>query len=188
MTAPSATHNATAHFALRIMRPPLKVSILVGYSAAHDIENCDCPDMGLRRRGRAVGARAVSVVGLSPRQQPAVLAEPRGAGGARDVQDQAGALRHLHLHRAAARPGVIAAGQSWKTVWDWQGNNADGPIAGDGGTILFANNDASNVMRMDPATGLATVIHKDVNTGGAVSRSKNGALFVLSRGLNPAVV
>jgi len=81
-----------------------------------------------------------------------------------------------------AIPGVIAAGQSWKTVWDWQGNNADGPIAGDGGTILFANNDASNVMRMDPKTGLATVIHKDVNTGGAVARSKNGALFLVSRG------
>jgi len=27
-----------------------------------------------------------------------------------------------------------------------------------------------------------------VNTGGAVSRSKNGALFLVSRGLNPAVV
>ena len=60
---------------------------------------------------------------------------------------------------------MIAAGQTWKTVWDWQGNNADGPIAGDGGTLLFANNDASNVMRMDPATGLATVVHRDVNTG-----------------------
>src|ERR1051325_5324386 len=43
-----------------------------------------------------------------------------------------------------AIPGVIAAGQTWKTVWDWQGNNADGPIAGDNGTLLFANNDASN--------------------------------------------
>jgi hypothetical protein len=38
------------------------------------------------------------------------------------------------------------------------------------------------VMRMDPKTGLATVVHRDVNTGGAVSRSKNGALFLVSRG------
>jgi gluconolactonase len=87
-----------------------------------------------------------------------------------------------------AIPNVIAAGQSWKTVWDWQGNNADGPIAGDGGTLLFANNDANNVMRMDPKTGLASVIHRDVNTGGAVSRSKNGALFVVSRGLNSGLL
>jgi gluconolactonase len=89
---------------------------------------------------------------------------------------------------ATAIPGVIAAGQTWKVVWSWEGNNADGPIAGDGGSMLFANNDASNVMRLDPETGLATVIHNDVNTGGAVSRSKNGALFVASRGLNGGIV
>jgi hypothetical protein len=89
---------------------------------------------------------------------------------------------------STAIPGVIAAGQTWKTVWSWEGNNADGIIAGDKGTVLFANNDANNVMQLDPATGLARIIHADVNTGGAVSRSKNGALFMVSRGLNPAVV
>jgi gluconolactonase len=87
-----------------------------------------------------------------------------------------------------AIPNVIAAGQTWTTVWDWQGNNADGPIAGDQGTLLFANNDANNVMRMDPKTGLASVVHRDVNTGGAVARSKNGALFAVSRGLNSGVL
>lgn len=89
---------------------------------------------------------------------------------------------------STAISGVIAAGQTWRGVWSWQGNNADGPIAGDDGTILFANNDASNVMKLDPATGLATVIHRDVNTGGAVSRSKNGGLFLVSRGLHSGVV
>lgn len=84
--------------------------------------------------------------------------------------------------------GVIAAGQTWKTVWAWEGNNADGIIAGDNGTLLFANNDASNVMRLDPATRLATVIHRDTNTSGAVSRGKNGVLFMVTRGLHPAVV
>jgi sugar lactone lactonase YvrE len=85
-------------------------------------------------------------------------------------------------------PGVIAAGQTWKTVWSWEGNNADGIIAGEDGTMLFANNDASNVMKMDPATGRATVVHRDTNTGGAVSRSRNGALFLVSRGLNSGVL
>ncbi|RPH55235.1 MAG: hypothetical protein EHM89_17470, partial [Acidobacteria bacterium] len=84
--------------------------------------------------------------------------------------------------------GVIAAGQTWKIVWSWEGNNADGIIAGDDGTMLFANNDASNVMKLDPATGLATVIHRDSNTGGALSRSKNGALFLAARGLNSGIV
>jgi hypothetical protein len=87
------------------------------------------------------------------------------------------------LPATAAIPGVLAAGQSWKVVWSWEGNNVDGPIAGDNGTVLFANNDASNVMQMDPATGLAKIVYRDTNTGGAVSRSKNGALFVAERGL-----
>jgi len=86
-----------------------------------------------------------------------------------------------------AIPGVIAAGQNWKVVWSWEGNNVDGPIAGDNGTMLFANNDASNVMRLDPATGLATVLYRDTNTSGALSRSKNGALFVGERGLGQRI-
>jgi gluconolactonase len=89
---------------------------------------------------------------------------------------------------ATAIPGVIAAAQRWKVVWSWEGNNADGPIAGDDGTLLFANNDAGNVMKLDPDTGLASVIHSDTNTGGALSRSKNGALFLAARGLNSEIV
>jgi hypothetical protein len=92
------------------------------------------------------------------------------------------------LPSSTAIPGVIAAGQPWKVVWQWEGNNADGIIAGDNGTMLFANNDASNVMRMDPATGTATIVHEDTNTGGALSRSKNGALFLAARGLNGGIM
>jgi sugar lactone lactonase YvrE len=91
------------------------------------------------------------------------------------------------LPPTAAIPGVLAAGQSWKVVWSWEGNNADGPIAGDNGTVLFANNDASNVMQLDPATGFARIVHRDTNTGGALSRSKTGALFVAERGLGSAI-
>ena len=85
-------------------------------------------------------------------------------------------------------PGVIAAGQTWRVVWSWEGNNADGMIAGEDGSMLFANNDASNVMQLDPATGLASIIHDDTNTGGALSRSKNGALFLAARGLHGGIV
>ena len=89
---------------------------------------------------------------------------------------------------SSAIPGVIAGGQAWKVVWQWEGNNADGPIAGDKGSLLFANNDASNVMRLDPATGLAAIVHDKTNTGGALSRSRNGALFLASRGLNAGIL
>ena len=94
---------------------------------------------------------------------------------------------HPALPAPGAIPGVIAAGQSWKVVWSWEGNNADGPIAGDNGSILFANNDASNVMKLDPGTGLATVLYENTNTGGALSRSKNGALFLAVRGLGGGI-
>jgi gluconolactonase len=87
---------------------------------------------------------------------------------------------------SAAIAGVIAAGQSWKTVWAWEGNNVDGPIAAKGGTIIVANNDAGNVMQLDPATGRAKILYK-ANTAGAVSRSKDGALFVAERGLPEAI-
>jgi len=84
-------------------------------------------------------------------------------------------------------PGVLQALESWKVVWSWQGNNVDGPIAGDNGTVLFANNDAGDVIQFDPATGLAKVAYGNINTAGAVSRSKNGALFVAERGLGGGI-
>ena len=86
-----------------------------------------------------------------------------------------------------AIPGVVAAGQTWDVVWAWEGNNADGIISGANGTMLFANNDAGNVMQFDPATGLATILYENTNTGGALSRSKNGALFLAMRGLGMGI-
>jgi gluconolactonase len=91
------------------------------------------------------------------------------------------------LPATVAIPGVLAAGQTWRVVWAWEGNNADGPIAGDDGSILFANNDASNVMKLDPVTGLATILFDRTNAGGALSRSKNGALFLAQRGLGGGI-
>jgi gluconolactonase len=82
---------------------------------------------------------------------------------------------------------VLAAGQTWQVVWAWEGNNADGPIAADDGTILFANNDASNVMQLEPSTGLAVVLYENTNTGGALSRSRNGALFLAVRGIGGGI-
>src|SRR5206468_8896338 len=84
-------------------------------------------------------------------------------------------------------PGVLEAVQSWKVVWSWQGNNVDGPIAGENGTMLFANNDAGDVIQFDLATGLAKVAYGNINTAGAVARSKNGALFVAERGLGGGI-
>jgi len=89
---------------------------------------------------------------------------------------------------ATGIPGIVEDGRQWRLVWAWEGNNADGPIAAENGSMLMANQDAGNVMQLDPATGLARIIHEDTNTGGAVSRSKQGALFVGMRGLGSGVL
>jgi gluconolactonase len=91
------------------------------------------------------------------------------------------------LPKPAAIPGVLAADQSWKVVWSWEGNNVDGLIAGKDGTLLYANNEASNVMQLDPETGLARILFDRTNTGGALSRSKNGSLFLVVRGIGGGI-
>ena len=82
---------------------------------------------------------------------------------------------------------VINSGQDWELVWSWNGNQADGHIATEDGGLMFANNDASNVIRLSP-DGSAEIVYEDTNTGGALSRSKNGELFLLNRGLNSSIV
>jgi hypothetical protein len=114
--------------------------------------------------------------------------KPFSIGGGASAAGNTAAPPPPALPTPNAIPGVIAAGQTWKVVWAWEGNNADGPIADANGSILFANNDAGNVMRLDPSTGLATVVFDKINTAGAVSRSKNGALFVVARGLGGGVL
>jgi gluconolactonase len=83
-------------------------------------------------------------------------------------------------------PGVIAAGQKWKSIWTGTGNNADGIIATPDGGILAAQNTDSKVMKIDK-NNKVSFPYTDTNTGGAVSMNKKGALFLVSRGL-PAKV
>jgi gluconolactonase len=84
-------------------------------------------------------------------------------------------------------PGVIAAGQQWKFVWQELGNNGDGIIGSPDGGLLIAQNDNSKVVKLDK-NGNASVVYTDTNTGGAVSMNTKGALFIVERGLNPSLV
>jgi sugar lactone lactonase YvrE len=117
-------------------------------------------------------------------KNPPTVRAPRGATGtAADTTPPP----DPELPATQPIPGVLEFGRTWKVVWSWEGNNADGPIATDDGAILFANNDASNVMRLDPDTGLAMVLYENTNTGGALSRSKNGALYIGTRGIGGGI-
>jgi gluconolactonase len=85
-----------------------------------------------------------------------------------------------------AIPGVIAAGQRWRFLWQEAGNNGDGIVGtGDGG-LLVAQNDNGRVVKLD-ANGRASVAYSDTRTGGSLSMNSKGALFVVERGLRASV-
>jgi hypothetical protein len=85
-----------------------------------------------------------------------------------------------------AIPGVIAAGQKWTSIWTGTGNNADGIIADKDGGILAAQNTNSDVMLIDKDNKVSFPI-KDTRTGGALSRNKKGALFIVARQLPSSI-
>jgi gluconolactonase len=85
-----------------------------------------------------------------------------------------------------AIPGVVAAGEQWKEVWEVDGNNADGIIATSDGGILLAQNDASEVIKLDK-DGKTSVAFRDTNTGGALAENSKGAIFVNNRGLRASI-
>jgi gluconolactonase len=84
-------------------------------------------------------------------------------------------------------PGVIAGGQQWKFVWQEAGNNGDGIVGADDGSLLIAQNDNSKVVKIAP-DGKASVVYSDTMTGGSLSMNSKGAMFIAQRGLKAAVV
>jgi gluconolactonase len=83
-------------------------------------------------------------------------------------------------------PGVVTARQQWKEVWEVDGNNADGIIATKDGGLLIAQNDKSDVVKLDK-NGKTSVAYTGTNTGGSVAMNSKGALFIVNRGLNPSI-
>ncbi len=83
-------------------------------------------------------------------------------------------------------PGIVAAGQQWKEIWEVDGNNADGIIATNDGGLLIAQNDKSDVVKLDN-NGKTSVAYISTNTGGSVAMNSKGALFLVNRGLNPSI-
>ncbi len=118
---------------------------------------------------------------LAACKNPPPAPPPRPAGG------RPPAAAPSQDYTVTAIPGVIAAGQKWTRVFRQDGNVADGIVGTDDGGLLIAQNDKSDILKLD-ANGKTTVAYRDVRTGGSVSRNKNGALFALERALNPAVV
>ena len=92
----------------------------------------------------------------------------------------------LNDYTVTAIPGVIAAGQKWKLVWEDTGNNADGPVGMDDGSLWLAQNDKSTVVRIDK-DGKASVIYTDTYTGGSIAANRRGQVFIAERALSQAI-
>ena len=86
----------------------------------------------------------------------------------------------------AAIPGVIAAGEHWKFLWQDAGNNGDGIVGTKDGGLLIAQNDKADVVKLDRA-GKPSVVYTDTHTGGSLSMNAKGELFIVERGLHPAI-
>jgi gluconolactonase len=112
---------------------------------------------------------------------------PAGRGGGGRGGARAGGpapAAGVREYKVTAIPGVIAAGQQWKFLWQEVGNNGDGILWDDG--LLLAQNDNSQVLKLDDQ-GRTSVAYSDTHTGGALSMSAKGALFIVQRGLRANV-
>jgi gluconolactonase len=134
-----------------------------GYQAL--IAMCKTPPPAPANRGGGGGARGG---GAAAPAQPATFPPPPAD------------------YTVTAIPGVIAAGQKWTKVWEVSGNNADGILADRNGDLLIAQNHNSAVVRLD-SRGNATPVYRNTHTGGALSQSPKGALFIVERGLHQRV-
>src|SRR5262245_46873531 len=139
--------------------PSVQAPLDPGYEAL--TKTCKTPPPPGRGRGGAGGRGAAGGRGPAP------------AAGVRDVKSD-------------AIPGVIAAGRTWKFLWQEEGNNGDGIVGTDDGSLLLAQNDNSKVVKLDK-DGKASIAFSDTHTGGALSMNRKKALFVVERGLGQRI-
>jgi gluconolactonase len=110
----------------------------------------------------------------------------RGGGGGNRGGGRAAEPQGPRDYTVSEIPGVITAGQKWTFVWQQAGNNGDGIVGMNDGSLLLAQNDSSAVLKLDKA-GKPSVAYSNTHTGGALSISPKGNLFIVERGLRMKV-
>jgi len=110
----------------------------------------------------------------------------RGPGGGRGGARGAPSPQGIRDYAVTDIPDVIAAGRKWTFVWQQAGNNGDGIVGTDDGGLLLAQNDSSNVVKLDKR-GKPSIAYSGTHTGGALSMSPKGNLFIVERGLRMRV-
>ena len=117
---------------------------------------------------------------------PARGARGGGGAGARAGGPPPAPPQLPREYTVTAIPGVIAAGQQWKFLWQEAGNNGDGIVGTDDGGLLLAQNDNSQVLKLDK-DGKTSVAYSNTHTGGALSINTKGAVFMVERGLKARI-
>lgn len=174
------------------MRPAILLGMLMPLCIATGLsQQATPPTPPVLRQGHGVRA-------ADDAREPAVLAKckspPPSSGAARARNRPAAAPSTLHEYTVTGIPGVIAAGQRWRTLWTEHGLAAntltffiaDGILAAADGGILIPQSEKSQVIELTPA-GKVSVVYRNTRTGGALSRSRSGVLFIAQRELNPAI-
>ena len=115
------------------------------------------------------------------RTPPPPRAGGGGRGGARSASPPG-----AREYQVAAIPGVVAAGQRWKFLWQERGNNGDGIVGSNDGGLLIAQNDNSRVIKLD-GSGRPSILFTDTRTGGSLSINSKGELFIVQRALHTAI-
>ena len=156
----------------------IAVGVLGATSAVCQIQ----PPAGLRS-GPGVQA---AMDEREPQVLKACKTPPPARGGRGRGPGPAAAAPGPREYKVTEIPGVVAAGQQWKEIWEVDGNNADGIIATSDGGLLIAQNDRSDVVKLDK-NGKTSVAYTGTNTGGSLAVNSKGTLFIANRGLNPSI-
>jgi gluconolactonase len=98
-----------------------------------------------------------------------VAAQPRGAAELQGVREVT----------VAGIPGVIAAGAKWTLAWQGT-DNADGIVGTDDGGLLFAQEQPSQVSKLDKDDHVSVFL-RDTHGAGALSVDANGRILAVER-------
>jgi gluconolactonase len=180
------TTLATAAVLAQAQTTPTNVRASADPRYAEVIATCKTPPAAARGGGAAPAGRGGAAGAPPAPAAPAGTPAPGAAANQGRGGPAAPPTAPLE-YTVTGIPGVIAANQRWTLVWQTTGNNADGILATDDGGLLLAQHDNGAVVKLD-RNGQASTVYRDTNTGGALSMNSKGTLFVVSRGLNQAVL
>ena len=122
-----------------------------------------------------------------PTAQPAAApaaAPAAPAGGARGGGQGNAAPPAPRDLTISAIPGVVAAGGSWKKVWQGGGNSADGILADKDGSVLVAQEDFDTVLKIDK-NDKESVFVRNAKGVGSLSMDRQGRLYGAHRTERP---